>query len=345
MVWLQTFDQVGHRRGAPIAAASSYEPTAYASPVVASVRNGIAVAWTDGASSTPDVRVRVIKQSGATIDTLAHASTAGLQEDADLLWIGSELLVAWTDLFDVRMRRFDSDLKPLGVEQPLAAMAGIESNVTLAPWGTSFAAAFRANDGGLESIGVVADGVTWSTAPALPGPGADRPALVALDDTHLLLVFAQGVDSSDPDGAPTNNLRAALVSKASPGPVETFALAPAGGDAGASLGGRGPSATRVDGQVFVLWQEASAGGSEGDLRTVMVTLDPENPSRVRATDVPPLQHSTANRENGRLASSPLFPQGALITVWEARRNMGAEAALMLELHPWPFVRLDAKGDL
>jgi cysteine-rich repeat protein len=252
-VWLQPFDEVGHRRGSPVALGQGYAPTSFANPAVAGVGGGrYAVAWTDGSTGTPDVLLQTWESGGAlSTATRAHASSAGPQQDPDLLWTGSELIVAWSDLFDVRTRRFDRDLKPLGPEEGVMTMAAIESNVTLARWGDGFAAAVRANDEGLEAIGVVAGGRVWSTPPALPGPIGDRPALVELDDEHMLLVFAVGVDPTQTDDVYDSDLRAAVLDKAAPGPVDTFDWAARRPDAGAGIDQRSPSAARVGTQALV----------------------------------------------------------------------------------------------
>ena len=90
--------------------------------------NRYAVVWTEHSAGTPDIALRLVTPgktpSGAP--RCPHADRGGPQQDADVLWTGKEVVVAWTDSQDVRYRRFSSTLSPLEDEQNLGATAAAE---------------------------------------------------------------------------------------------------------------------------------------------------------------------------------------------------------------------------
>ncbi len=378
-VWVRTYHESGVLRGVPVDAASDFAPLSVSNPVIAPLPTGkYAIAWSDGSTGTPDVRLRMFDGQAVGAAQLVHEDSSGLQQDPNLLWVGDRLIVAWTDLLDVKVRAFGADLTPLGPAKPLASSAAIESSVTLAPFGTTWVAAYRANDEGLESVRVaISGGITWSTEPTLPGPTGDRPAVVELDAQHLLVLFSVGADPAETGAAVTvGQLRAAVLSTGSPGKVTSFRLTPArvddGSDAGAAdaldaggdvdddasgrplfaplyamLDQRRPSAARVGDVVYVAWQNALPRelGVGDRLVVATATLDATSEHKVvfgsemrLPYGLPPAGAQT----NPRLGVSPLFPAGALATVWESRAaetDGGTAGALMLDFRPSPFVFL------
>jgi cysteine-rich repeat protein len=349
-LWLQAFEPDGTRLVTPIDVGQGRAPTAAANPVVVALPDGrYAVAFTDGSTGTPDVALRLVDaESGAAATArTAHTSTAGFQQDPDMLWTGEELIVAWTDLLDIRYRRFDARLRPLASDRSLASSSAIESSVALATFGDGFAAAFRANEDGLEQIRVIAGGASWSTPPEPTGSIGDRPALVALDDGHLLLLFTVGTDPFGTGTASVGRLRASVLSIDAPGEVtaEPWAprLEPYASDTTAAQGR--PSTARVGGHVYVAWESAVPGSATGQTSQVFVAqLEFDAADDAIAADeelAMPLDvpHDGA-LSNPRLAASPLFPDGALLTVWEQTDAPGSDGTLlMLDLRPSPFVML------
>ncbi len=382
-VWVRTYHESGVLRGVPVDAAGDFAPLSVSNPVIAPLPTGkYAIAWSDGSTGTPDVRLRMFDGQAVGAAQLVHEDSSGLQQDPNLLWVGDRLIVAWTDLLDVKVRAFGADLAPLGPAKPLASSAAIESSVTLAPFGTTWVAAYRANDEGLESVRVaISGGITWSTEPTLPGPTGDRPAVVELDAQHLLVLFSVGADPAETGAAVTvGQLRAAVLSTGSPGKVTSFRLTPArvddvsdagaadtldaGGDVDddasgrppapplyAMLDQRRPSAARVGDVVYVAWQNALPRelGVGDRLVVATATLDATSEHKVvfgsemrLPYGLPPAGAQT----NPRLGVSPLFPAGALATVWETRAaetDGGTAGALMLDFRPSPFVFL-GEGD-
>lgn len=353
-VRMQIFDEVGGRKGLPIDVSANDEPVQEANPVVAALPdNRYAVAWTDGRLGTPDVRVRVVDAADGTKGSAitAHESTAGFQQDPDLLWTGSELIVAWTDLLDVKYRIFDDQLQPLGNEHYLASSGAIESSVTLARFGKGWAAAFRANNAGLDVIKVVAGRFSWTTQADQPGPTGDRPALVALDDKHLLLLFTRGTDPLATGSPSVGRLRVALLSTASPGTVTatdwTPLLSPYSSDE--TLAQRRPSAARAGDIAYVAWQSESPAGSSlsDEVFVARVDFDAKNDSLIQQAEMalPLGQSRDGAQQNPRVGVSELFPYGALITLWEdaGAASGNLEPELMIDFRPSPFVTLPASA--
>lgn len=348
-VLFQPMSAAGRRVAPPVDVALGYEPLLDANPAVAALPGGrFAVAWTDGLDGAPTVRLRLVE--GATLGPaqLAHVSVAGLHAEPDLLWTGTELVVAYTDLLDVRYRVFSPGLEPQGPEGVVAADAAIESGVTLATFGGGWAAAVRSNTEGLESIVVKSGGASWSTPLEQPGPQGDRPALVALDASHLLVVFTIGTDPGQTGMATIGRLRGAVLTADAPGLVATFPLlerSGAGAAAGdAAISDRGPSAARVGDSLNVAWTSTTAGAADAPrVYLAPLTFGAADARVVVGTprELPFGAPPDSWRSNVHLAASSLFPGGALISVWEGARD-GSSSALVapaLDFRPSPFVFL------
>src|SRR4029434_1807422 len=87
---------------------------------------GVVVRRTDAAhANEPVIRV--------------NATTVSAQRDPDMVWTGSELVIAWVDASnartapDLRYRVFDRWLSPVSDEQTLGAESDSEAGVALAP--------------------------------------------------------------------------------------------------------------------------------------------------------------------------------------------------------------------
>jgi hypothetical protein len=351
-LFLQAFDESGARRGTPLDVGVGRAPVSSAGPVVSALPDGtFAAVWTERSSGTPDIALRHIVPGSSSIPaaTTPHADKTGAQQDPDVLWTGQELVVAWSDRLDVKYRRYDAVLAPLAEEQPLASSNAIESNVTLAQFGSSWSAAWRSGEQGLERVRARTESVGWVTPAATPGPEGDHPALVQLDDQHLLLVFTVGTDPLSTGSASVGRLRAALLDTAAPGEVSPFELIPltAPYSSDATLAQRRPSLARVGDQLFLAWESASPLGDARGQETWIERLQwsPDHPTTL---DMPheeplPLKAPTdGNQENPRLGTSPLFPGGALITLWEDHSlaiSGRPSPDIMLGFRPVPWVTL------
>jgi hypothetical protein len=349
-LWLARFGESGTRGDPPLAFANDYAPLAAANPAIAPLAaSRYAVGWTDGTNGPPEVLLRVIDGNSPGPARPAH-SAGGAHTDPDLLWVGDRLVVAWTNVLAVEYRTFDANLTPLGTETALVPSSDIQSHVALAPFANGWAAAFRSGAQGLESIVVQSGGTSWSTPPAPLGPVDDHPALVALDDAHLLVVFSTGTDPGDTGMATVARLRAAVLSTSSPGLAQTFSFDPlAAASLEPSLEQHFPSAARVGDSMYVAWQSSSpADAGAGEQAFVMrVVLDPAASNGVRWDEEIRLPYPTGGgwQSNVHLASSPLFPDGALISTWETASDGTSRAStdVMLDFRPSPFVFLGSTG--
>jgi hypothetical protein len=266
--------------------------------------------------------------------------------DPDVVWAGDRLVAAWTHVLAVEVRTFDAALAPLEPEQVLVPSAtAIQSRPSLAPFGPSWAAAFRSGEQGLERIVVqTAGGVSWSTPLAPIGPVDDRPALVELDDAHLLVVFVAGAAIDGSASGP--RVLAAFLDMMAPGPVQPFDLASAVSDP--ALTPTPPSAARVGDRTYVAWQSAgSADAASGDEVVVALVSVDAGAANGLAWDLPlrlPYPDGGGSPSNVHLGASTLFPDGALMSLWETTPPGVAAAGIQLDFRPSPFVFTGDGGD-
>jgi hypothetical protein len=357
-VSLATFGAKGAATG--IVAVSS-APTAGvdgSNPVVAGLPCGLyAVAWADydaEGGDELDVALRLVDPSGALTSPTVHANatTAFSQFDPDVLWTGSELVVAWVDTSnpatqpDVRFRTYDASLHVLSAEQTLAGTADSEADVALAAFGTSWAAAWRDDAGGMETVQVQTGGTTWTVGPAfLPAPVAAKPALTALDGTHLLVVYAVGADDADSGVANGSQVWAAVIDTTAAEAVTTMPLSAL---VAVGLDQSQPNVVSIPGgATFVSWWTAAAPGDDNGeelwLKQVQwsgATLD------LTAAEWPlprSPQARVGDQRSPAMAISALPPGGALVTGWD---DLGGGIArgegsgdVVVELIPAPPLRL------
>jgi hypothetical protein len=197
-----------------VAVSEGASPIYEANPVAAALPDGsYAVAWSDfdGDGSDLGIALRRVERDGELGSLLVANHLAEFSQlNPDMIWTGNELLVAWEDYADpfngpdLRYRTFDQDLNPTSGELDLAIGQLPEAAVALAPFNGGWAAAYRegAVDGG-ETIVVKVGDESFRVGPFYGGPLDDRPALIELDATHLLLVFSAG---TDPRATGVNNV-------------------------------------------------------------------------------------------------------------------------------------------
>ena len=183
-VFMQAHGEVGDRLGPPINVALDAAPIDAANPVVAALPDNVyAVAWTDGSSGAPDIALRLVDGATGELGALhiAHDATGGFQQDPDVLWTGDELIVAFTNLLDVRYRAFDRRLRPLGDLRTLGASpAAIESSVALARFdgtlggGLSFQRSVRSHSRDRRQSRVVDTAGAARAGRRTPGAGRAR---------------------------------------------------------------------------------------------------------------------------------------------------------------------------
>jgi hypothetical protein len=325
-------------------------------PVVAALPCGkYAVAWADFDSAGGDeldVALTVVDPSVPSVAATSHANTntSFAQFDPDVLWTGSEVVVAWADDSnpatqpDLRVRTFDSNLQPTTAEQTLAGTTDSEADVALAAFAGSWAAAWRDDAGGLETIRVVAGAVSWTVGPAfLPAPAVAKPAITALDASHLLVVYAAGVEAGDSGVASGSQILAAVLNAAVPG-VVTGAPVPMLATSG--LDASAPAAATVQGTTYVGWWTAGAPGNV-DGQDLWLKKVGWSGTAVDLTSVEvPLprwpQARLGDQQAPAIAASALPPGGALAAAWT---DLGRSVAsgegtsdVVFEFAPTPLLR-------
>jgi hypothetical protein len=308
-------------------------PIYEANPVAAALPGGdYAVAWSDFDGDGSDLGVALRRVDGdGELGSLrsANTQTEFSQLNPDLVWTDGGLVVAWEDYSDplngpdLRYRVFDQALSPTSTEQTLASSDLPEAAVALASFNGGWAAAYReGTEDGKENIVVRAGDESFRIGPIWGGPLDDRPALVELDETHLLVVF-----SADPMIAGTINvprLKYAVVDIESALPPEIRSLDPLDDlyTRDVTVAQLSPSATRVDDALFVAWRsEARAGDAAGDqLWLKRLSWDAARIPALEARKGEILMPRTSEASTGdqrvpALAAVGLPPHGALAMAW------------------------------
>jgi hypothetical protein len=354
--------------GATITVSSGSSPVLFANPVVAALPGSrFAVAWTDFSSDGDELgigaRIVTVSQGSLALGalTFANAGRDFSQLDADILWTGSELVVAWVDLADaatapdLRLRRFSATfVGSSSQDETLAATASSETNVALSRFGSSWAAAFRSATGGSEIIRARAGTIEWSVGPFLPAPADDHPALAELDSGHLLLVFTEGTDPGSTGVANTPRLRAAILDVAAPGLTASFELTPArAATAAPSVALSHPNLVRgSDGRLYIAWRSSSLPGDPAgeELWLHAGTWSAANSELTLEAEIAlprAAAHSVGDQRFPALVAAPLWPSGALATAWtDFGRTFGGQSGapdVVAEFIPTPVLRLDGAG--
>jgi hypothetical protein len=285
----------------------------------------------------------------------ANTTTLLSQFDPDIVWTGSQLVVAWVDTSneatepDIRYRTFDSNLNPASDEQALADTADSEADVALATFAGSWAAAWRDDANGLETIQVRAGPTTWTVGPSfLPPPVSSKPALTALDSSHLLVVYAVGVDDTGSGVANGSQILAALLDAAAESPVTGTPIAQS------NLSGvdqSAPAAATVQGNVFIAWQTSGVAGDPNGEELWLKSIGWNGSTLDLSSPEIPLPRwpgaRVGDQEAPALASKSLSPGGALATAWNdfGRATAAGEGNgdVVTELIPLPLLRLPGDG--
>lgn len=324
------------------------------SSVAALPGNRYAVAWSAYSSSTGwDVYLRTVDGATAALGSpaLVNTSTAGGQANVDMVWTGTELVVAWTDSASVlnphvKYRRYDSNLQPKSGEALVSTGHLHEALPALAAFGNSWACAWFDQDS-LGNITYFARAGTteWQVGGFVQGAG-DLPRLTALDTTHWLLVVSENVWVADA-GNPVPRLFGAVLDTAAPGATSAFpidavsphfnslsemdhpVLATVGSSAYLSFW-EGPGLTFLNDRQLAL-KELPWRSTGLDLSVPEIPL-PRDPT-----------HDTGQQNYPALAAAPWTWDGTLLAAWlDTGQTFGTtERAndVVVEAIPLPLLRL------
>ncbi|MGH7297104.1 MAG: hypothetical protein ACRELB_19355 [Polyangiaceae bacterium] len=360
---LATFSAKGVGDASPYPLGAGSTVVDDSNPVVAGLPCGkYAVAWGDydaTGGDELDIAIRLVDPSVPAAAPPAHAntSTAFSQFDPDIVWTGSEIVVAWVDDSDaatepdIRFRTFDASMNPTSAEQTLAATGDSEADVALTAFAGTWAAAWRDDVNGVETVRVQAGGNRWTVGPAfLPAPVAAKPAITALDGTHLLVVYAVGTDDADSGVASGSRVWAAVVDMAAPGVVAGVQVLGTSGN-GAGVDQSVPAAVSVPGTAFVSWSTAGAmGDANGEELWLKAAGWNGTSLDLSAAEVPLprwAQARVGDQEAPSLVMNASPPGGAIVAGWEDLGGaMGAgegSGDVVMELIPVPVLRGAGEG--
>ncbi len=343
-------------------------PVLFSNPVVAALPDGsLAAAWTDfdGDGDELGIALRRVDPSDPSGGSVTHANseTDFSQYDPDILTVGDQVVVAWTDDSDahtgpdLRYRTFDAaTLSATSAEQTLADTWDFEGNVSLAPSGSGWVAAWRASyedDEGdvFETVEVEhpASGDRWSTTAHLAGAPEDHPAVAELDETHLLLVYTEGTDPENLGPANLGRLRLAVLDTAAPGEVVSDWLEPIteGYASDPAVAMSHPNAVRAGEYVYVSWRSGAPVDDprgediwiariEFDVGSGTVTLAPEEQHEIPRWP----EEWPGDQRFPALAAAPYQNFGALALAWDDYgRVFGSEEGqpdVVVQFRPVPM---------
>jgi hypothetical protein len=344
-VGISSFDIWG-KPAQRLIASEDASPIDEANPVMAALPGGkYAVAWSDfdGDGSDLGVALRLIDAAGELGPlTSANAQAEFSQLNPDMLWTGSELVVVWEDYSDavngpdLRYRRFDQNLQPLSEDSVLAATDSPEAAVALTKLDGSWAAAYReGTPDGLENIVVRVGEDTFRVGPVMGGPIDDRPALVALDQTHLLVAFSTDPLVSGTYGVP--RIRYSIIDIESQATPSIVPLDPEDPVLfrDAQVSQLSPSAEAAPDGAYLAWRsEARPGDASGDqlwlkhLRWITTGVAPQLYDEEPELLLPrTCDEHIGDQRTPLLLSVALPPSGALATAWtDFGRSQGDSAA-------------------
>ncbi len=343
----QRLNRYGQKLGSPLDLGEGASPSEFANPVAISLPDGrYAVAWNDLGGGSLDVALRTISADGQVGEvTYANSHRPGAQRDADLLWTGTKIVAAWTDLFSVQLRTFSESLSAGEPEQPQSTdeLAG---RVALCAHERGWAAAFRVSVDGLESVQVNVGDMSFLAGPHAPTADDETPTVVSLDPTHLLLVYSASTDPGGLGTPSTPRLFAALLDTGAPGatdavPVPRF-MEPYASDE--SLSQRHPRLAKAAGRVYLATQTDSpvGDGMGQELWLQQIAWDggslsflPEIPLSIDADGL-------GDQVAPAIGFAPLAHEAALVTAWEnvaPLNDEGAAPDLVFGLRPVPLVAL------
>jgi hypothetical protein len=294
------------------------------------------VVWTDLDADELGVRLRKVDPNATSLAPaiFANAAQAFSQRDADVVFDGQQIVVAWTDDSDpvngpdLRFRTFSTDLSPTSAEQTLAATDAVEDSVTLAPGSSGvWAAAWRSGKAGMETVEIQRGATHWNVGPFLPSDSDDRPALVFLDDSHLALAFTEGSDPTQTGVANVPRLHGAILDAAYPGNVESFSIpqtvAPWANVSG--LAQTEPTLAKLADRLVVGWRTSlvngNAAGDELWTRELKWSVDTDNSLvvDVSSPDIPMIGDESRRGEDQALPallSSSSWPQQSIVSAWQ-----------------------------
>ncbi|HKY38031.1 MAG TPA: hypothetical protein VJN18_18945, partial [Polyangiaceae bacterium] len=319
-----------------VTASEGASPIYEANPVAAALPDGsYAVAWGDfdGDGSDLGVVVRRVMADGELGPLMAANAQRELSQlNPDILWTGSQLVVAWEDYSDafngpdLRYRVFDENLIPASGDSTLAETDLPEAAVALAAFDGGWAAAYREGAAdGAEYIVVKAADKAFRIGPVFGGPLDDRPALVELDATHLLVVFSAGTDPGTTGIYNTPRLRYSVIDTQGSLTPAFSAFDPLDlvFTAEHQTAHLNPAVARHDEGIYVAWRsEARPGDAAGDqIWLKFMRWQAGDPPRLDIEEPELLIPRTCDGSAGdqrrpALATTALPPGGALAIAWD-----------------------------
>jgi hypothetical protein len=333
-------DGTGHALGPPQAVDDTSVAPYLPDPALASLPDGsFALAYTDvdGDGDALGIALRTTA-AGAPPGPLVHANatTSFNQEDPDMVWSGSELVVAWVDTSDdpwgdVVVRTFDAQLTPTSGEAVLSDSGAADARPTLVATSSGWAVAWRSSDGSTWDVQVAtSQGGTWSVSPCGPADIEERPALTEIAPGQLLVVCSELTGLAPT----TSQLRHALLDASGPdsdaaavvAPIEVGALRPKLEKVGTRTVLAYGLAAPVTEPLLdeTMWRYVTHDAVAGTISFSAPTPAPRTP-----------RHQLGDQGVPVLEALPYWPDGAALLAWEDAGGISADVSVVVTILPLP----------
>ncbi|MBI5535277.1 MAG: hypothetical protein HY898_21295 [Deltaproteobacteria bacterium] len=336
-VGVATFSLLGEGRGVGRIADVNLE----ADPVIAALPDGsFALAYTKMGLDGDGLGIALVRVSSTgTIlspTKVANQTTEYGQRAADILWTGTELVVGWEDESQVDgrricTRRFSSALAALENEVCVAVPSVFSSRLALGAAGGQLVRAWR-KDGLTASSIEVRFGSGAPSFPLTELPPGELPALVALDSTHVLVVYTEGLGTE----------KAVVLSNAG-ATVYSGVLSPTGVER------YNPSMVSTTDGIYLAWREPAVLGTNGwnaNLDELYFQKLTWNGTTLTAGDALTLPadapHLLGDQNLPAMAPVSVSPSGAILAAWDdLRANVQGQSPhgdVLMSLMVTPVVR-------
>jgi hypothetical protein len=313
-----------------------------------------AVVWTASGGSVLHTALRIVESTTGSMSAPQTLSgNAYDAQESDAVWTGSELVVAWTandgvqSTTRVHTRRYDAT----GTARAPEAIEGsdVKNNgtPTLTPFAGAFAAAWSESDAGTNVTYVIKSaGQEWQVGP-FGGSSGGPAALVALDDTHLLVVVPPREYQLDA-GQYRARLYGAVLDTSTPGHATPFPLVPLDSNraADSTREAQYPALAVTGGKAYLAWhlgQGDSVFDTEILLKEMPWHAGELDLSRVEISLAHDLERQGSFQNYPALAASRWTVGGALFAGWEdGNRTYGQVERypdVLAALIPLPILRI------
>lgn len=337
---VHTFSSVGVRLGSASVVGVPFD----ADPVVAALPSGeFVIAFSGFLADGDGLDIRLVRVSADGSSSLELNPANGIkdfsQRAPDILWTGSELVVAWEDESTIPRsictRSFSQQLQP-GTQNCICDVLPL-SRVSLASLQGQLVTGWRVDDSITSTYQVRFATDTWSSPP-VDSPWFDETiALAEMDSDTMVAVYCDGTGQMLGTVLNAQGIELGVPADLNVGSGPRFRPTLASTPDGIYLAWREPAIEPGPGEPWdpvldELWlQKLTWNGSTLDLSSEPIPLPHD------------FAHQHGDQARPALATVPYWPSGAILAVWDdlTSTSYGASSDhgdVVLELIPTPILR-------